>query len=153
MDPITKLKNIDCSKVPRFSFEGIETYARVAKIYDPDTITIVFEQFGQMIKLNIRLDGIDAPELKSKIEAESNACKQGIQRMKELVEDKVVYVFLNKYDKYGRILARVQTLEPIEEGLSCINDYLLKYRYVRTYDGGKKVEWTQDDLNVIGKKL
>ena len=150
MELINRLEQLDCSKIKKFSFDGIKTYARVVKIYDPDTITIIFEWINQMIKLNIRLDGIDAPELKSKIKSESDACKKGINKLNELINDKIIYVIFGKYDKYGRILARINTLEPIENELYCINDYLLKYNYVRSYDGGKKVDWSADELNLTG---
>ena len=148
---INKLKEVDCSKVKRFSFEGIKTYAKVAKVYDPDTITIVFEYFGQMLKLSMRLNGIDAPELKSKIKDESDACKKGIKLMNDLLLDKIVFVELDKYDKYGRILGIVNTIEPIKDGLVCVNEYLLKYNYVRVYGGEKKLEWTQQELDNVGK--
>lgn len=151
MDLINRLKELNCSDIKKFSFEGIETYARVDHIYDTDTLTIIFEWFNQMIKINVRLDGIDAPEKKSKIKSESDACKKGIELLNNLINDKIVHVTLGKYDKYGRILAKINTLEPIEDEITCINEYLIKYNYVRSYDGGKKLEWTQEELESIGK--
>lgn len=147
---IKRLEKIDCSQVRKFSFEGIKTYAKVAKIYDPDTITIVFEYLGEPIKINIRLDGIDSPELKSKNLDESNACKKGIEKLKELIENKIIIVNLLKYDKYGRILASIDTLEPIEENTTNINDFLIKYNYARKYGGEKKLIWSKDELDKVG---
>lgn len=152
MEALRKLQDLDCSTVKRFSFEGIDTLARVANIHDPDTITIIFELNEKMVKINVRLDGIDAPELKSKIDAESNACLKGNLRLKEIIEDKVIRVVLDKYDKYGRVIARLYTLDPIEDDTTCVNDYLISYQYVRSYDGGAKAKWTQDELDSVGKK-
>lgn len=152
MDLIERLQNLDCSVVKRFSFDGLSTLARVINIYDPDTITIAFEHNQEVIKINVRLEGIDAPELKSSNEAESHACVIGAKRLEELIGDKVIRVEFGKFDKYGRPMVRLYTLEPLEESLTCINEYLLKYQYVREYSGEKKVKWTEAELDSIGIK-
>ncbi len=151
MDLIQKLRSVDCASVPRFSFDGVETYARVTNVHDPDTITVVFEFNNEMIKMNLRLDGIDAPELRSLVQAEVDVCLKGIETLKAIIEDKVVKVSLGKFDKYGRILARVDTIDPVEGTLlTSINDYLIQYHYVRAYSGGKKGEWTSEELSFAG---
>lgn len=147
-----RLESIDCDSVDRFSFAGVDTFAKIANIYDPDTFTIVFECNSQLIKLNVRLDGIDAPERKSNIPAEAAACQAGILRLEEIIKDKVVRVVIGKYDKYGRPLATLYSLEPIEDDITCINDYLIRYRYVKPYDGGKKSIWSDEELSVVGTK-
>ena len=152
MDLITRLQTIDGSCVDRFSFDGIETYAKVVSIHDPDTVTIVFEWNNQLIKLNVRLDGIDAPELKSKVPAESAACRAGTLRLQELINNKVVKVILGKFDKFGRVLSTIHTLHPIDDEITCINDYLIQYQYVRSYDGGKKLAWCKKELAAAGTK-
>ena len=153
MDLINRLEAIDCASVERFSFDGIDTYAKVANIHDPDTITIVFEWNSQSIKLNVRLENIDAPELKSKVPAESAVCRAGVLRLQELIKDQVVRVVLGKYDKFGRVLATVHTLTPIEDGITCINEYLIQYQYVRSYNGGKKGLWSEEELAAAGNKV
>ena len=152
MDLIKRLETIDCNSIERFSFDGIDTFARIVNIHDPDTFTIIFECNTQLIKLNVRLANIDAPELTSKVLAESSVCKAGIARLKELIGDKVIRVMLGKYDKYNRPLATIHTLEPIEDQLTCINDYLIQYQYVRSYDGGKKEPWSEEELAAAGTK-
>lgn len=147
MDQIKKLQELDCSKVKRFSFDRIETYARVENIYDGDTITIIFEWKNTLIKTNIRLDGIDAPELHSDVETERNVCLKGIDILNQMIGNKVVRVIMGKMDKYGRVLSIVYNLDNIN-----INQYLLDYNYVRAYKGGKKREWSQSELEVAGTK-
>lgn len=139
-----ELENLTLKDTPKFSFDNIETQAKVLKIYDTDTLTIAFIFNESPIKINIRLTGIDAPELKSDIDAEKQACILGRDKLKELLLDKIVNVKLYEFDKYGRVLADVY-IDEIH-----INQYLLKYNYVREYSGGKKFEWTKEELEKIG---
>ena len=147
---IARLKDIDCSTVKRFSFEGVSTYARVADVHDPDTITLVLPFNKEMIKLSVRLDGVDAPELTSKIKSETEACKAGTVALSSLIQDVVVEVQLGKFDKYGRVLARVNTLDPIIDDITCINEWMIRFQYVRSYSGGKKQEWSEAELKNVG---
>lgn len=73
-------------------------------------------------------------------------------RLEEIIKDKVVRVVIGKYDKYGRPLATLYSLEPIEDDITCINDYLIRYRYVKPYDGGGKSIWSDEELSVVGTK-
>lgn len=147
-----ELLGVDTTAVDRFSFEGVETLARVCSIHDPDTVTVVFKMFEQYIKINVRLDNIDAPESTSRFKAEKAACSLGTIRLQELIQDKIVKVRLMSPDKYGRTLGVIYTLEPIVDDVCCVNDYLLEYQYVRQYSGGKKLLWTQEELNRVGSK-
>ena len=45
-----------------FSFDGIECPTLCVGVYDGDTITVILRVHGKIIKLKIRLYGIDAPE-------------------------------------------------------------------------------------------
>jgi endonuclease YncB( thermonuclease family) len=71
--------------------------AVVVSVYDGDTITV---RTNETIK--IRLDGIDAPELKQPF---GQASKQA---MSGLVYGKTVTIRPGKNDRYGRLLARVE---------------------------------------------
>ena len=147
MEQIQKLQELDCSTVKRFSFDGIDTYARIVNIHDPDTFTIIFSWKDSFIKANIRLEGIDAPELHSEVEAERSVCLKGIDALNKIIGDKVVRVMIGKMDKYGRILSTIYTLD----GLN-INQYLIDNNYVRDYDGGHKGPWTYEELALAGSK-
>jgi endonuclease YncB( thermonuclease family) len=70
--------------------------AVVVSVHDGDTITV---RTNETIK--IRLDGIDAPELKQPF---GQASKQA---MSGLVYGKTVTIRPGKNDRYGRLLARV----------------------------------------------
>lgn len=149
---IRRLQNINCNNIKQFSFLGVESFARVAKVIDADTIAIVFYVNGQLTKLNVRLNGIDAPELKSKNVDESQGAKEGAQALATLIDDKIVRVVLSKFDKYGRVLADLFTLEPIVDDIKSVNDWLIRFRYAREYNGGKKVTWSKEELDAVGTK-
>lgn len=58
---------LDCpAVVPKFDFEGQAFYARLVKVYDADSVTIVTELFGKLYSFNVRLLEIDTPEMKAK---------------------------------------------------------------------------------------
>lgn len=142
---VERLLGTDSRLIPRFSFEGINTLARVVSIYDPDTITIAFEFDSRIIKISVRLEGIDAPERRSKNPNETAACKAGITFMETIMTD-IVRVELGKFDKYGRALCRVFTMKPLTDCSLCVNDLLTAHRFVHTYYGGSKKEWSQSEL-------
>lgn len=149
MEGHRELLDIDPSTVPRFSFKGDDVIARVCSIHDPDTITVIFKKFNQYVKVNVRLDGIDAPELNSKIASEKEACVRGTERLNEMIGNKLVQVKLLAPDKYGRTLGIVYALDPP----CCINDYLIEYQYVRKYGGGKKQIWSSEELERVGTSI
>lgn len=148
-----ELRKIDPSKVKKFTFDGIETLAKVFKVKDTDTVAIIFKFGEEYTKLDIRLDGIDAPESKSTIQPEREACRKGTECLKRLIENKIVKVQLKSFDKYGRTLGVVHTLEPIVDKLCCVNTYLTDYQYVRQYSGGTKRPWTKEELAKVGTKI
>jgi endonuclease YncB( thermonuclease family) len=71
--------------------------AKVIAVYDGDTITVRTDE-----TIKIRLDGIDAPELKQPF---GQASKQA---MSGLVFGQTVTIKPGKKDRYGRLLARVE---------------------------------------------
>jgi micrococcal nuclease len=113
------------------------TGGRVIKVYDGDTITIASKlpyDASPLYRLSVRLNGLDAPEMKSGSKEEHDAAV--------LARDFVANLILNKYvtldnirsEKYGRILADVY----IDE--MCVNDMLIRERYAVKYDGKTKIK-------------
>jgi len=112
--------------------------AHVLSVYDGDTITVMLD-LGMNItrKANCRLEGIDTPEIRTKVAGEKKAAYAARERVRELILDrKVILQSISKPDKYGRLLVRVWT-----EGGVCVNDLLLEEKHAIAYDGGKKVSW------------
>lgn len=143
-DLIKRLNSVSISDVKRFSFDGYSTYAKVIKIHDADTVTILFEYKNEIVKYNIRIQGIDAPEIHSKISKESTLSKKGKEYLENLILNCIVKVNFGDFDKYGRVLATIYALSPwstkkIEE--VDVSQLLIKGGFVRAYNGGTKEKW------------
>lgn len=136
---------IEYRKVPdeNISIKDCEEYiiplhvGRVGKVYDVDTITIMFYFNGtdsncKLYKKSCRIFGIDGPEMKTKNRYEKKIALKGQQFLENLLLGEVVTLKNNKNDKYGRILADVYL------GDVKISDVLLEQKYAVKYDGKKK---------------
>ena len=124
---------------------------KVVRVYDGDTITIatrVCLEGNTSIKLyrfNVRLRGINTPEISSKYPAEKLLAIEARDALRNIVMGKLVTLEGISYDKYGRILADVKT----RDGLN-IGQWMIENQYAISYDGGKKYipnEWTDIPLN------
>lgn len=118
-----------------FNFNNKSIRAKCVKVYDGDTITVVFKLDGEFYKFSIRMNGYDSPEIKTRDKLEKKYAIISRNYLRELVLDKIVTLECLDYDKYGRILANV-----IVDGEN-VNDKMLKNGYCVKYDGGKKQKW------------
>lgn len=142
-DVITNYSLMDCtySNTERFNFNGREFEAKCVKVYDGDTITAVFMVSGKYYRFSIRMDGYDAPEIKSKNpdakkkETEKIYARASRDYLSNIIMDKIILLKCKDYDMYGRILADVEF-----DGKN-INSMMLKNGYCRPYSGGHKEEW------------
>jgi endonuclease YncB( thermonuclease family) len=112
---------------------------RVIKVYDADTITIASKlpyDLSPMYRLSVRLNGIDAPEIKGKgvSDEEKEAAKVARDFVSNLVLNKFIKLENIQSEKYGRILADVYI------GDIHLNELLIKDRYAVKYDGGTKIK-------------
>ena len=110
---------------------------RVIKCYDADTITIASKlpyDASPLYRLSVRLNGIDAPEIKGKSAEEKEVAKEARDFLSNLVLNKMIRLENVESEKYGRILADVYL------GDVHLNELLLKERYAVKYDGGPKLK-------------
>ncbi len=135
---------------PKLELDGIYQ-ARFVDIYDGDTLTCVIKFNNFFYKVNVRVAGIDTPEIRStdKIQAYearnrafeiltgikiyNNTTKQEIRD----ILDKNIYMIkldCQKNEKYGRNLAVVYNLNGVNLG-----DQLIKEGHAKMYYGGKKL--------------
>jgi endonuclease YncB( thermonuclease family) len=134
---------IDCTyeNTPRFNFKDKFFNAKCVKVYDGDTITVVFMVFGELYKFSIRMSGYDSPELRSRNpdtirnELETKWGYESRDFLSELILNKIVLLKCENYDKYGRILGTIEL-----NGVN-INNIMLTRGYCRQYDGGHKDDW------------
>ena len=116
------------------------------KNYDADTVTFNIPSVHPLIgeKVNIRVRGIDAPEIRTK-----NSCeKRQAQNAKQLVGNllkKAKRIDLKNIErgKYFRIVADV-----IVDGKN-LSEFLIKNDLAYAYDGGKKqqIDWCRFKRN------
>lgn len=112
----------DLGKGNKNFLKGLNTYAKCYKIIDGDTIKVTFYLADIQVAYHIRLAGINTPERKQ------DGYQEATERIRELVEGKVVYLKLGKFDAFGRNLAEVYTLENI-----CVNEILLNEKLAVVY--------------------
>lgn len=91
----------DCMKfIPPVKF------CRVIKVYDGDTVTIAtkFPQFHptEIYKFQVRLNGIDAPEIKGKTTEEKLAALNSRDKLHKKIINRDVELRDVGFEKYGR---------------------------------------------------
>ncbi len=122
--------------LPLFSLEGHNKQAKCTDVYDGDTVKLVF-RFGMgLYRWNCRIAGIDTPEIRGSSDNEKKLAYEAKQKVVDMILNKVVYVSCGKFDKYGRLLVGISTLEGEE-----VSEELIKYGLAHEYDGGTKKKW------------
>ena len=129
---MTDLLNIDENDISYFSFNNEEKQAKCIKVYDGDTITVVFDTFGTLCKHRIRLYGIDTPEIRTKDLVEKEKGFEARDFLRSIILNKIITIKCGEFDKYGRLLGTV-----IHDG-SNINELLIEKKYAYAYFGGTK---------------
>jgi endonuclease YncB( thermonuclease family) len=135
MSDIEELLSLDCNKINKFTLEGLTKTAKVVKVYDGDTITIVFKHKDEYNKWNCRIYGIDTPEIKSKNPEEKKAAVIARDFLKDLILEKIVTIKCLDFDKYGRLLVNV-----FYDDKNVMNT-MIENNYGKEYFGGTKEEF------------
>lgn len=118
--------------------------------YDGDTLTLRMDLgFSVFIVQNVRLYGVDTPEIRGGEDLVKTAGFLARDRVREFLEDKsLVYCSVQWSGKYGRPLGDVEA-----DGAS-LCEYLLANRLAISYEGGNReallaqhlvnAEWLRD---------
>jgi len=127
-------KNITRKEVPKYIPEI--TRGRVIDVYDGDTFTILgrVKNNPKLFQFQIRLDGIDCPEKRTKNVIEKEVSIIAKKTVEHRVLNKIVYFENVKLDKYGRLLTYVF----YDKKKRSLNQELLDLRLAVKYDGGTK---------------
>lgn len=133
---LDELKKINPKSIKNNIFQDLELKAYCFNVHDTDTISVLFKYNNEIIKYNLRLNGLDSPELHSKNEKERKLCLEGTEFLKNMVLNKLIKIKTLKTDKFGRMLCLIYN-----DNNECINDLLIKKNYCRAYDGGTKQSW------------
>ena len=168
------------SKTPLFSLMDETTVggkpcrrlARLVGAHDGDTISVVIKLYedrdgrSKVARFNVRLDGIDTPEMTSKDLSEKVRAIHARNRLVSILTggqvdldslssttrpsinaklcEKVHLVFLEcrGMDKYGRVLAALYHPDDLAGGSA--NQRMLDEGLAKPYQGGTKERWSDD---------
>lgn len=170
------------SKTPLFSLmdddENVDKkqprrrIARLVGAHDGDTISVIIKLYedrdgrAKVARFNVRLDGIDTPEMTSKDLSEKVRAVHARNRLVSILTggqvdldrlssttrpsinaklcEKVHLVLLEcrGMDKYGRVLAAVYPPDDLTAGLGSANQRMLDEGLAKPYQGGTKETWT-----------
>lgn len=121
--------------VPMFSLNGYLTEAKVVKVYDGDTVHVVFKYFEKYYRWIGRIAHVDTPELRTKNLEEKKKGYEVRDKLRELIFGKVVQLHCHEFDKYGRLLIDIQ-IDDIK-----VDEWLITNGYAKKYEGGTKEKW------------
>jgi len=112
--------------------------AVVIEVLDGDTFlaeALVWP--GHTVRINVRIRGIDAPEMHARCEPERQAALRARDALKMLFADRPIAISnVSGAKYYGRVLADVATSEGVP-----VAPILLDEKLVRAYDGGRRQPW------------
>jgi endonuclease YncB( thermonuclease family) len=151
------LENFDHTTIEFIPCRKEFIYAKVIDVYDGDTCTILYEYENIFLKTKIRINGVDTPEKRIKGPLKNtdigNLQKKAAIHVKNdvvnLLENKIVKVVMNKFDKYGgRVNGDIYLPEECNSNKT-LADYLISKKYAKKYSGKKKELWTEKELLFI----
>lgn len=129
--------------IKKLELKNTEGYAKIIDIYDADTLTCIlfFRNIPNIVK--IRLDGIDAPEMRPKssddienVQEKALAIIGKFALTKIITEcDNIIYIKTKGGEKYGRTLADIFT---DKDSTLSINKILINLKLADNYYGKTK---------------
>ncbi len=114
--------------------------AKVVDLYDADTFTLAVDiGFDLTITDNVRLFGLDTPELRTRNSCEKKLGYEAKDYTKDLIFGKTFDVEFHGKGKFGRYL--VNLILPDGETLT---EHLIEKEFAYAYFGEKKKVWFSD---------
>lgn len=129
-----ELLNFNLDNAKSFILENYITEALVYKVYDGDTISILFKYRDEFLKDSCRIYGIDTPEMRS-CDKEKELAYKARDFLSSLILNKIIKVHFLNLDKYGRPLIRIYLDN------SDIGFLMIEKGYAKEYNGGTKQSW------------
>lgn len=129
--------------IPLYSMKEQVYRAKIVDVYDGDTCTVVIKQYNKYMKYKIRMLGYDSPEMKPSLqkenrEAEIESAKIAKQALKDQIDNQIVILHCDKFDKYGRLLGTIYTTGSYCKHSLNINQWMIDNGYGYEYYGGTK---------------
>ncbi|WP_448204381.1 thermonuclease family protein [Azospirillum sp. sgz302134] len=112
--------------------------AEVLEVVDGDTLTVrATIWLGQVVETNVRVDGIDAPEMRARCPREKELAEAARDMARKLIGPSLISLMDVQPDKYGgRVRARVLTA-----GGADLSDSMIKAGLARPYHGEHRQPW------------
>lgn len=127
--------------LPEFGMQGETFSCKILRVIDGDTAVVIFERRGEQVRYRLRMDGINAPEMKPrltipKVERDEiiKRAKEATKALRDRVESRIVQLKCVKMDCFGRILGILWT----KDDSVSVNDWMLKKGYAVEFHGEKK---------------
>lgn len=136
---MNELALLDCSTIQPFTLSGLVKLAKVIKVYDGDTITVVFKHKSEYNRWSCRLYGIDTPELHphsgdadTTFASDKRRAEQARDFLSSQILNQIVSIECFEFDKYGRLLVTIT-----KDGTD-INALMITNKHAVPYFGGAK---------------
>jgi len=112
----------------------------VLKVIDGDTLSVKINVWlNQQIEVNLRVVGIDTPELRGKCDLEKEKAQEARSEIIKLIKNNNISLYNIHHDKYaGRVLANVKTATGID-----LAEYMISKGLARPYKGDKRQGWCE----------
>jgi endonuclease YncB( thermonuclease family) len=111
--------------------------AGILRVLDGDTfVAEAWVWPGQSVRVNVRIRGIDAPEMKSRCAAEHSAALEARATLTSLLGARVSLSNIGSAKYYGRVLADVETPDGVP-----VVAIMLARGLARPYGGGRRAGW------------
>lgn len=147
--PYTSLNQVeeDNKVLPEFGMQGEIFQAKILRVIDGDTAVIAFERRGEQVRYRLRLDGINAPEMKPRLSIPKEErdhiiakAKESTKALRDRVQGRIVQLQCVKFDCFGRILGILHT----KDDSVSVNDWMIKNGYAVEFHGEKKKKKKQE---------
>jgi len=138
METINKdIFSINPKNLTKCIYKDLKTYARVYKVYDGDTVSIIFNYNNEFIKYSCRVNRIDTPEIRTKNQVEKEHALIAKKYLSDMILEKIIIVKILGFDKYGRLLVE---LYDADNGKN-INDLMISGGFANEYYGKTKLDF------------
>jgi len=127
----TERKLNDCNHeiMPVFSFKGVSCLCKCVDCYDGDSVTLIFDYKGDIVKVKTRLWGINTPEIRTKDDEEKARGFAARDYLKSQIENKIIWAEFLENEKFGRALVKLYLVR----GGKLINDDLVEKGHAVEY--------------------
>lgn len=112
--------------------------ADVVRVIDGDTLDVLARVWlGQTVQVRVRLDGVDAPELRGRCAGERAQAEEVRSWLVRQLAGRSIALRQVRLGKYaGRVVARVEL-----DGGQDLSVMLLQAGLARPYDGRRRADW------------